>query len=128
MNAFARRTRDPANDLAGLVGDGQDDLGLVLGLFLPELVPAGEGDGLPGLVEFFLHLAPGLGPGLQRVLQIIGEHGAEGRVGRQVERLAQAAFPARIQRPERDVHQGFLTGKRIASLSSACSSIRLKGE
>ncbi len=61
MDALPGWTADPANNLAGFILDGQDDLGLIFSFLPAEFIPTREGYGLAGLVERFFFVAPGFG-------------------------------------------------------------------
>ena len=93
-------------------------LTLLLAVFGAQLVPRRVSDGAALFLGRLLGLPALLGKGFQAVFQVVGEDGAEGRVGCEVVAVAEEGVGAHRQRVALHVHKASLTGKRIADSSS----------
>ena len=103
------RTREPADDVARGIGDGENDRRILLAALLEQGVPRRHGDiAALGRDLLFLRLA-NLLLRLQLVLEVIGEHRAERRVGRREKRRAhETLLRPQAERGARDEHPGLL--------------------
>ena len=101
MEASGRGARHVAHDLAVTVPDGEDHGGGVLVGLRRERLPSGEGDVLIGGDARLFGFRACCLARLEFFSEVIGEHGTEGRVVRDVVGITLAVHAARASARER---------------------------